>query len=61
VGVRPLYPSASQYPAVQIVSKEALNGVEESSGAVRRAIERRRKDPALFDDVYTCVRAKGAK
>jgi hypothetical protein len=46
---------------VQVVSDKALSGVEASPAAVRRAIEGRRKDPGLFDDVFTCVRAKAEK
>jgi hypothetical protein len=46
---------------VQVVSDKALDGVEASPAAVRQAVERRRKDPALFADVFTCVRAKAAE
>jgi hypothetical protein len=46
---------------MQIVSEDALKGVDESPAAVRRAIERRRNDPGLFVDGFTCVRAKETK
>ena len=46
---------------MQIVSDDALKGVEASPAAVRRAIERRRNDPGLFVDGFTCVRAKETK
>lgn len=46
---------------IQIVSDEALKGVDASPAQVRRAIERRLGDPRLFVDFCTCVRAKAGK
>ena len=45
----------------QVASDDVLKGVEKSAAAVRRAIERQRADPALFEDGITCVRIKDAK
>src|SRR5262245_33653590 len=41
---------------LQIVDEKALKGVAASPAAVRQAIEKRIKDPALFLDACTCVR-----
>lgn len=46
---------------VQVVRDTALDGVEASPAAIRRAIERQLKTPTLYTDVFACVRAKAGK
>jgi len=41
---------------IQVVDDNAMKAVGATPAAVRQAIERRIKDPALFSDVCTCVR-----
>ena len=43
---------------VQIVDQDALKGVEPSSAALRRALERKLTSPSLTVDFAVCVRAK---
>ena len=43
---------------VQIVDDEAMEGVEKSLAAVRRAIERQLSNPGLVVDFCVCVRAR---
>jgi hypothetical protein len=43
---------------LQVVDAKALEGVEKSAPAVRRAIERQVSNPALTMDFCVCVRAK---
>ena len=68
VNVRSLKPSEKPWAFVrytllrpkvlqlQIVDDKAMKDVAKSASAVRQAIERQTKDPALFADACTCVR-----
>jgi len=43
---------------LQVVSKDAVDDVEKSPTALRRTIERLRKNPSLYVDFCACVRAR---
>ena len=73
VNVRSLNPSEKPWAFVrytllrpkvlqlQIVDEKALKNVTAPPAAVRQAIERQIKDPALFLDACTCVRMNDAR
>ena len=46
---------------LQLVSEKALENVEKSPPAVRKAIERLQGNPSLYEDFCVCVRAKDGK